>query len=122
MVAISMMLAFLPSCFRWQEQGPTPRAAMARIHPATARITRVDQSKVVVHRPSLSADSIVGEAESAKHDTATTRIAVPLSQVASVATHRFDPLKTLAAGAGGTVFVLAVICFIDDCIPIPDPS
>ena len=122
MVSITVMLVLLPSCFRWQEQGPTPREAITRLGPPAARITRTDRSKVVIHQPSIIADSIAGEAEPLKHGAPTTRIAVPLSRVATVATRRFDPLRTVGAGLGGAVFVLAVICFVEDCIPVPDPS
>jgi hypothetical protein len=79
--SLTLLIAFLPSCVSWHEQGPTPEAAIRNLAPSTVRITRADRSKLTLRSPAVAEDSIVGQPVPAARSAATPRVAVPLGEV-----------------------------------------
>ncbi len=95
LLSLSLLAVHLGACTTWRVQQPTPETVIRDRAPTTIRITRTDGSTVIVHRPMIEGDSVVGQltgSESA--DTAAKRIAIPLSAIEAVAIRRLYVLKT----------------------------
>jgi len=124
LLSLTLLIAFLPSCFSWHEQGPTPEAAIKNLAPSTVRITRADRSKLTLRSPAVSGDSIVGQPVPAARSGATPRVAVPLGEVAGVATPRFNRLKTTGLVLATAGLAALLVCMAADCAYLfhEDPS
>lgn len=123
-LSLVLLTAFLSSCFQWQAQGPTPEAAIKKAAPSTIRITRTDRSKLTLRNPVVARDSIVGQPVSSTPTTTTARVAVPLTQVATVSTRTFDGLKTFGAVIATGAIAILGLCMVEDCMYLfhEDPS
>lgn len=85
-----LFLVLLAACTSWHEQsGPVPEVLAAK-HPGTVRVTRQDQSRVVLTEPQVTADALQGQVDGKPTE-------VPLSDVHSIALMQNDGGKTLAA-------------------------
>ena len=78
-LSVVLLIAFLTSCYRWEEHGPTPQAALAQPASSTVYITRVDGSVVPVEKAVVAGDSVVGKARAA-------RVTIPMAEVTQVRT------------------------------------
>lgn len=87
-------------CGTWGRR-PVPQPSSAEPLPTTVRVTRTDRSVLVLHEPSVQADSLVGFAGDASPRT---RVAVPLSDVQRIDGRKVSVVRT----AGTTLAVLAV--------------
>jgi hypothetical protein len=103
-----LLTASLTACTKWQVQAVSPQQLLAERQPARVRITRADQTAIILHHPELVGDTLYGIAR-AGAGPAGPRQGVPLSDIAQVAIRRQDPLATgvlalgsaaLAAGIG----------------------
>jgi hypothetical protein len=111
------------ACMSWKTQPVSPDRALAK-HPNQVRITRADGSKLVLLRPTIVADSLVGEPPGDSAKRIAQRVAIPLSDVQSVAVQQVSAGKTILLIAGVGVTALAVIAAADCCGPDfkPPPS
>jgi len=92
----TVLLGHLVACTSWRTQAVAPEALVRDRAPSAVRITRIDHSRVVVHRPVMEGDSIVGrpnEGDSTHGGEAP--VTVPLNAIESVAIKRFDVLETV---------------------------
>ena len=103
-----LLTASLTACTKWQVQAVSPQQLLAEGQPAQVRITRADQTAIVLHHPELVGDTLYGIARDGA-GPAEPRQGVPLSDVAQVAIRKKDPLATdllvfgsaaVAAGVG----------------------
>jgi hypothetical protein len=101
------------ACQAWHSQRAAPQAVLAA-RPAQLRITRADGSRIVVERPALYGDTIVGTYR-AQRPQEVVRIAV--SDVRDVATRSFSTGRTvgLVAGVFGTFVVAAAVACSCGC-------
>lgn len=119
LLSLSLLAVHLGACTTWRVQQPTPETVIRDRAPTTIRITRTDGSTVIVHRPMIEGDSVVGQltgSESA--DTAAKRIAIPLSAIEAVAIRRLHVLKT----AGVFVLINLAWCAAPKCLAIDPPG
>jgi hypothetical protein len=100
----SMLAVSLAACNQWQIQQTAPAELIALRHPHRVRLTRGDQSAVVLRAPEIKGDSMYGAAGANTME----RSGIALRDVTSVATRKLDPVATgglvlgsaaLAAGA-----------------------
>ena len=90
-------LFVLTGCTGWRTAQVSPVELLAPEPPSRIRITRVDESRVELHHPQLAGDTIVdGRVRRG------TRTKVPVSEVASIAVRKWDPLKTAGLVLGTT--------------------
>ena len=103
-----LLTASLTACTKWQVQAVSPQQLLAEGQPAQVRITRADQTAIVLHHPELVGDTLYGIARDGAGPTEP-RQGVPHSDVAQVAIRKKDPLATgllvfgsaaVAAGVG----------------------
>jgi hypothetical protein len=108
-----LLTASLTACTKWQVQALSPQQLLAEGQPAQVRITRADQTAIILRHPEIVGDTLYGIARNGAGQ-AEPRPGVPLSDVAQVAIRRQDPLSTgllalgsaaLAAGVGVIVWV-----------------
>jgi hypothetical protein len=102
----------LTACTSWRVQQVGPEQLLAGQHPNAVRVQRADRSRIVLSRPQLRGDSLVG----------TTRgrpTGVPLGDISQIAVRRGNALKTtgLILGILAAPFALVgVACaFGADC-------
>lgn len=101
-------LFVLTGCTGWRTAPVSPVDLLTPEPPSRIRITRVDESRVELHHPQLAGDTIIdGRARRG------IRTKVPLSDVASVAVRKWDPLKTaglvLGTAAVGAVVAIGLV-------------
>jgi hypothetical protein len=99
----------LLACTQWQPQATSPQRVIGA-GPGNVRITRTDGRQMVLLRPRIVGDSLVGELPAeASHSQAST---TALSEIESMAVRRPDPTRTsllltgLVATAVGFMAVL----------------
>lgn len=107
-----LLTASLTACTKWQVQAVSPQQLLTEGQPAQVRVTRADQTAIILHHPELVGDTLYGSAREGARP-ADPRQRVPPSDVAQVAIRRHDPLGTglvalgsaaLAAGVGVLVW------------------
>ena len=99
----------LSGCTSWQAQPVTPEFLSSQL-PSKVRVHRVDGSKVVLHDPSFSTDSLVGSMDG-------TPTGVPLALVRQMDVRHGSAGKTvglvLGVAAGAVVILYtaaAIVC------------
>ena len=100
------LLGQLNACTSWRVQSVTPEQLFARETPKQVRVQRSDATRMVLKRPQLVGDSLVGR-------TSGGTAAVYVRDVSEIAVRRPDALKTvgLVIGILATPFVIiAVVC------------
>jgi len=112
-LSLVLLIAFLPSCYRWHEEGPTPRAALQGASRHTVYLTRSGGSTVVLRNAVVVGDSIVGKREGVRTRDPRPRVVIPLAEVVRVRTRRgLNAGKTagvLAGLAAAAVLVTVVV-------------
>ena len=105
-LATSPVLALLlatAACSTWRPQtAPAPQAIQANAS-GTVRVTRKDQSMLVLRHPSVVGDSIVGDAGDPPR-----RTSVALADVERVDARKVSATRTGGLGLGVIVVTLAV--------------
>jgi len=113
LVRLVLLTASLTACTKWQVQAVSPQQLLAEGQPAQLRITRADQSAIILHHPELVGDTLYGSVRDGAA-SAEPRQQVAVSDVAQLAIRRTDPLATgllalgsaaLAAGVGVVVWI-----------------
>jgi hypothetical protein len=103
-----LSLLALTGCTRWRTEPVSPVELLALQPPLRIRITRVDRSRVELHRPQLVGDTIID---------GRTRRGIPtqvsLDEVASVAVRKWDPFGTagvlIGTAALGTALTIGLM-------------
>jgi hypothetical protein len=93
-VVLALALA-LGACTTWGRQ-PVPRPGQDRFLPGPVRVLRVDNSTILLHNVTITADSVVGW----EHTGAQARVAIATADVSQVEARRTDPV-----GSAMVVFV-----------------
>jgi hypothetical protein len=108
-----LLTASLTACTKWQVQAVSPQQLLAEGQPAQVRVTRADQTAIILRHPKLVGDTLYGSARNGAGQTEP-RPGASLSDVAQVAIRRQDPLSTgflalgsAALGAGVGVLIWA---------------
>lgn len=106
-------LAVGAGCATWTPRDGAPAGWLARERPARIRVIRTDGRALVLERPTLQRDTLVGSVERDGLQAATSRLAVPLAEVRDVAVPGVSRLRTAALVAlltllaGAALFVVA---------------
>jgi hypothetical protein len=115
----AVLLVSLTGCAKWQVQSVTPEALLSQRHPSRIRVTRSDDSTVVLYAPEVVGDTLYGTTRGSR-DAAVARTAVPLSGVMRLAIRKVDPVATGALGLGsaavaaGAALAILVASMPDD--------
>jgi len=98
--ALLLLLIYLSGCTSWEAQQVAPAQVIADRHPSTVRVTRADQSRMVLQHPTVLGDTLVGALDSAK---AVWESRVALSEVQRIEVRHGDAGRTigLAVAAAG---------------------
>jgi hypothetical protein len=116
LLSLLLLIAFLPGCYRWRDEGPTPRAALQGSPQSTeVYITRTRGSDIVLWNAQVIGDSVVGEGRAARKSDPRPRVAIPLAHVERVRTRDgLNGAKTagVVAGVGASVVLGALLLYL----------
>lgn len=101
-----LLVIYLLGCTSWQVQQVAPPQLIAERQPSRVRVTRADQSRVVLRDPTIVGDALVGALDSAK---AVWESRVALSEVQRIEVQHGDAGRTIGLAvlaAGLVVFAL----------------
>jgi hypothetical protein len=104
--------AHLAGCTSWRVENVPPAQLLQTKAPSEVRVTRPDDSKVVLIRPGIVRDSLWGWSRDAQ-------LGMPLTDVTVIATRHGDAGKSVALGLGivvGTVAAAAIYCAATECL------
>jgi hypothetical protein len=104
-VAALLLVLHLAGCTSWHVETAPPAELIARKHPGRLRVEQSDGKRVMVYRPEVRGDSLVGQSSA----TSTESRAVGLADVGSVSTPHFNYGRAIGITLGVFVVVLAII-------------
>lgn len=116
--AVAIFGAQLVGCTSWKIQNVPPQDAINGRQLYQVRLTRPDSSQLVLFRPRIVGDSLIGErSDSGGPNQPPARVALPLSSIQSVAVRRPDATRTTLLLVGVGAAVGGVIAAMDDPPP-----
>jgi hypothetical protein len=119
-VALLVVLALhAGACMSWKTQPVSPDHIVAQDQ---VRLTLGNGSKVVVVRPAIIGDSVIGTLPGASSSRIAQRVAIPLSDIQSVEVQRVNGGKTALLVAGLGVTAMVVIAAANCCGPDFKPA
>lgn len=103
----------LAACTSWRMQPLSPEQLLNDQRPTAVRVQRADGGRIVLTKPQLVPDSLVGT-------TRGQRTAVSLADITQVAVRRGNALKTtgLVLGIIATPFVVLAVACGGSCDPV----
>lgn len=107
-IAVALLVCYLPACTSWRvERGMSPAQLIAARQPDAVRVTRTDNRRFVLERPSI----VAGDSLAVPYRGM--RVRVALADIAQVETQQVDPGKTglFLVGVGvlaATLYAVAV--------------
>lgn len=102
-VQIGSVVLALTGCMTWYDPKVAPATLIDQRRPDAVRVQRQDRSRVILYRPMISGDSLVGNLNRKK------TTAIPLSDVSNVSIQRVNGgLTGLGILAFGAMVALAV--------------
>ncbi|HEX6432746.1 MAG TPA: hypothetical protein VFZ87_00820 [Gemmatimonadales bacterium] len=121
-LATLVPLGGVAGCTTWKTQEASPAEVVGNNPRDRVRVTRSDGSMVELVRPLVTADTLTGHWVGANDSTS--RVAIPLSDVRSLALNRVSAGKTalLIGGLGVTALLVAAAAETEETRPSPTPS
>lgn len=101
-----LIAASASGCFEFRNQPVATAPKTVNRAPPEVRITRHDGSLVIVERPTMAGDTIVGLVRNSERTTDAIRI--PLNDVRAIASPRVSVLRTTVATVAVAIGALAV--------------
>ncbi len=98
-LALAMMVLYLGACAGWQLQPVAPAQYIEEEQPSEIRVTTSDDKKLVLKKPIIRSDSLLGRASGQVWGS-------PLAEVTRIETRKFSAGKTalLIIGTGAVIF------------------
>ena len=115
--------ALAAGCTTWRTQSAAPEHVIAARNPDRVRVTRPDGSTVEMIRPLITGDTLLGSRPGSAVNDTLARLAIPLSDVRSVAVQQVSAGRTvlLLTGVGLTAIAIAAAA-TNDPEPVRPPS
>ena len=112
-VCLLLLASYTNACTGWVVQTAPPQQVVTERHPDQARITRVDGSEIVLHRPVVSGDSLLGAVIVGKNtagEDSLQAVGLPAAEARTIAIRKVNAGKTvgLVLGVAAGAFVLAI--------------
>jgi hypothetical protein len=109
-IACALFVIQLTACSSWRVEQVSPAQLVTEKSPHEVRISRVGHAPLVVAKPTIVGDSLVGVAQGATHG-------VPLADITAIATRHGDPLTSslLGVAIAGTVLAITVAVAASNC-------
>ena len=102
-LSISLLLG-TSACRTWTRQDTTTQAAVASAKSGPIKVSRLDHSVIELRGASIAKDSLIGYAT----DKSDARVAIPLTDIASVSTREVSAGRTAGLAAGTVVGLIAL--------------
>jgi hypothetical protein len=109
-IALAFFVIQMAACSAWRVEQVSPAHLVTEKSPHEVRITRVGQASLVVAKPTIVGDSLIGVAQGATR-------AVPLADITAIATRHGDPLMSALLGIAiaGTALAITVAVAAANC-------
>ena len=95
-VAALLFVLQLAGCTSWHVETLPPAELIAQKHPGRLRVEKLDGKRVMVYRPEVQGDSLVGRPSATSKESR----AVGLADVSSVSTGHFNAGRTILLVVG----------------------
>jgi hypothetical protein len=102
LVACIVLASYLTACTSWRVQRLSPQQVLTAEQPTEIEVMRSDSTRVVLTQPEVSGDSLVGLTNAG-------RLSIPLTDIASVALQKGDPVKTVGLMLGLTALAVVAL-------------
>jgi hypothetical protein len=102
LVACTVLASYLTACTSWRVQRLSPEQVLTAEQPTAIQVMRSDGTRVVLTQPEVSGDSLVGLTERG-------RLSIPLTDIASVALLKWDPVGTVGLMLGLAALALVAV-------------
>jgi len=89
-MACALFVIQMAACSSWRVEQVPPAQLVTEKSPHEVRISRVGQAPLVVAKPTIVGDSLIGVAQGATHG-------VPLADITTIATRQGSPLKSVCS-------------------------
>lgn len=99
------LLITMGACHSWARQDTSPQTAVAAAGSGPIRVSRTDHSVIELKGASIVNDSLIGYATA---DKSNDRVAIPLTEVASVSKREVDAGRTAGLAAGTVIGLIAL--------------
>jgi len=109
-IAWAFFVVQMTACSSWRVEQVSPAQLVTEKSPHEVRISRVGQAPLVVAKPTIVGDSLIGVAQGATHG-------VPLADITTIATRQGNPLKSVLFGVvlAGTALAITVAVAAANC-------
>jgi hypothetical protein len=109
-MACALFVIQMTACSSWRVEQVSPAQLVTEKSPQEVRISRVGQAPLVVAKPTIVGDSLIGVAQGATHG-------VPLADIKTIATRQGSPLKSVLLGVAiaGTALAITVAVAAANC-------
>jgi hypothetical protein len=107
-VAVLLVVVQVAGCTSWRVETLPPAELISQKHPDLLRVEQVDGKRVMVYRPEVQGDSLLGRQSATSKGSR----AVSLTSVSSVSTSHFSAGKTLGLTLGLTAVAAAVAAIV----------
>ena len=100
------------ACASWRTEQVSPAQVVAERHPQTVRVTRSDQSRIVLTKPTIVGDTLMG-VQGATRLGEGQGFHIPLADIRLLETRRMDPGRTIALLVGvpaAAILTFALLC------------
>ena len=110
-----LLPAYLSSCTTWEVQRASPEQVVTEDQPSKIQVTTTDQSELVVEKPRVSGDTLLGIGDwyvsltgsvYAVSDTGSA-LEIPLADISHVALKKTDATKSVLFGLGIVAMMVA---------------
>jgi hypothetical protein len=123
LAAFSMLAPLAAGCTTWKTQSAAPEQVLAEKTTNRVRVTRPDGSTIELVNPLIAGDTLSGSLSGSSTADSTRRMAIPLSDVRSVAVQRVSAGRTaLLIGGLGLTAIAIVAATTDEPKPAPPPE
>ena len=92
--------AYLSSCTSWQVQGISPRQVVEEEQPSQIRVTTTSDSEILLDRPRVSGDSLIGIPRtfswaSSTYTASDSLLSIPLASISQVSIKKPSDVNTV---------------------------
>ena len=125
LAAIVIVSPLANSCTTWKTEPAAPQYVLAGKTWDRVRVTRPDGSTIEVVHPLIAGDTLVGSRAGSSATAADSRIAIPLSDLRSVAVRRVSAGRTVLLIGGLGLSAIVIAAAATDVTPspsLPPPS
>ena len=111
MIGLMLLSTQLAACTTWRVQQLAPARLMTERHPNSVRITRADQTRLVIAQPTIVGDTLIGAADVTRLG-AGKPLHVAVDDIRLIETRQVDAGRTIALFLGVPAVAIATFMLL----------